>query len=244
MTDNQYAPVVSETATAAENGSIESAPPPASNTPDWYLDENTPGQGNRPDWMPGKFHKASDLGKAYSELEKRLGGFTGAPEAYDVSSLEIEGDTLLLNEMTAVAKELNMSQEGFNKFIGRLASASETENNMHLEEQVKRLGKDGERQLVEFKNWTKNYLKPEEGEVVKEWVKSAEDLQVFNRMMAHTHMSQVPTSNSMNMANSFEDVKALRQELVKNIKRYDTDKAYQRDFSARMARAVTREGGG
>lgn len=243
MTESQYAPQVSETAIAAQNTSVES-PPPEPEQPSWAIDDNTPGQGARPDWLPTKYNKVADVAKAYTELEKRLGGFTGAPENYDLSGLEVDGDALLVKEMTAVAKELNMSQDGFNKFLGRLHSAVETETEMTIDHEVKKLGKDGERMLTEYQNWTKNYLKPEEAEVVKEWITNAESLQVFNRMMAHTHMAAVPTSQSIGMANNFESVASLRAELTANVQRYDTDKAYQRDYSARLARAVQREGGG
>lgn len=242
MTDKTYEPELSHTIEQQANQAVESAPP--STEPAWFLDDNTPGNGARPDWLPAKYKKASDVGKAYSELEKRLGGFTGAPDKYDVASLELDEGALIVKEMMEVGKELNMSQEAFNKFIGRLASANETESNSHLEEQIEKMGKDGQRMLVEYKNWTKDYLKPEEREVVSDWVKTADDLKVFNRMMAHTHMSAVPTAQSMNMANNFESVKDLRAELSKNIDRYDKDKNYQKDWSSRMNKAVTREGGG
>lgn len=240
MTD-KYAPQQSVTAIQHENPAVES-PRPTPAEPDWYLDENTPGEGARPDWLPPKFKRASDLGKSYSEAEKRLGAFTGAPDEYDIEGLGLDGDGLLVKELTTVAREMNMSQEGLGKFLGRIQSASETENSMHLDEQVKRMGKDGERMLVEFKNWTTSYLKPEETEVVKEWVRSADDLKVFNRMMAHTHMGTVPTSQSTGLANSFESVATLRAEMAKNVNRYQSDRAYQKDFSSRMARAVEREG--
>jgi len=235
---DKYAPSVSTTATPTE--SVESAPPVA-DAPSWRLDDNTPGHGPRPDWLPAKYQKVSDVAKAYSEAEKRLGAFTGAPESYDLSSLELDGDAHIVKELTTVAKEMNMNQEGLQKFLGRLATASETVDAMHLDEQVKAMGSDGARMLTEYKNWTKDYLRPEEVEVVKEWVKSADDLKVFNRMMANTHMSAVPTANDMSRANKFEGVKELRNEMVKNIARYDTDKAYQKDWSLRMARAVERD---
>lgn len=213
----------------------------AQNEPAWYLDDNTPGQGARPDWLPSKYKKVSDLGKSYTEIEKKLGAFTGAPESYDLSSLELDGDQHLVKEITEVAKDLNMSQEGLNKFLGRIASAQETESQMHLDEQVKKLGKDGERMLNEYNNWVKDHFNAEEQEVAKEWVRSAEDLQVFNKMMAHTHMSKVPTAQTMNMANSFESVQDLRGELTKNIDRFNKDTAYRKDWQSRMERAVTRE---
>lgn len=208
----------------------------------WFIDDNTPGQGARPDWLPTRYKKVSDVGRAYTELEKKFGAFTGAPENYDIASLEIDENQLTVKELAAVAKEMNMNQEGFQKILGRLTSAQETEAQMHLDEQVKSLGKDGERMLTEFKNWNKDYLPPEEQEVVKEWVKTADDLKTFNRIMAHTHMSAVPTTQTMHMANNFESVQDLRNELTKNLERFKTDKSYSKDFSSRMARAVQRNG--
>lgn len=234
-----YAPQVSHTVQLNENPAKES---PRPNTPQWYLDENTPGNGERPQWLPSQFNKASDVGKSYVELQKKLGGFTGAPDKYDLTSLELDESQHLVQEITAVAKELNMSQDGLNKFLGRLASAQEAEKDVHLDEQIKKLGPDGDRMLVEYKNWTKDYLKPEVREVVNEWIKTAEDLRAFNHLMAHTHMSAVPTSQTMNIANKFESVKELRNELTKNFARFQSDKTYQKDWSSRMARAVERDG--
>lgn len=237
MTDNQYAPQPSHT--VAHEPSNESAPP-VPEGPAWYVDDNTPGNGIRPDWMPAQFKKASDLGKSYSELQKKLGAFTGAPDNYDLSGLELDEDQHLLKQLTMTAKEMNMSQEGLNKLLGTFAAAQETEANLHLDEQVKALGKDGERMLVEYKNWSNDYLKAEEREVVKEWVRTADDLKVFNRMMSHTHMSQVPTSQTMATANHFESVTELKGELTKNIDRFKVDNAYRKDWQLRMGRAVER----
>ena len=238
---NQYASQVSETAINAQNQSTESAAP--TNEPQWYLDDNTPGTGLRPDWLPSKYKKVADVAKAYTELERRLGGFTGAPEAYDFSSLELDENQLVVKELSRVGKELNMSQEGLQKVLGTIASAYETESQMHLDEQVKKLGRDGERMLTEYKNWTKDYLALEEAERVHEWISSAEDLQTFTKLMAHTHMPNVPTTHAMNMANNFETVSELRKEMAQNVSRFDSDPAYRADWQKRMANAVQRNPG-
>lgn len=212
-----------------------------SESPAWYIDETTPGMGSRPSWLPEKYQRLSDVEKARGELEKKLGGFTGAPEKYDIGALEIDESDPTLNAIMEVGKKHNMNQEIFQEVVGRLMSMQETQDQMHIEDEVKKLGKDGERMLTEYKNWTRDYLKPEEQEIAKEWVKSAEDLQVFNRIMAHTHMSQVPTNENMNMANQFEGVKSLRNELAKNLDKFNNDKAYAKDWQARMGRAVRRD---
>lgn len=211
--------------------------------PSWYLDDNTPGQGNRPDWLPDKYLKASDLGKSYKELESRLGGFTGAPEKYDVASLELdENDPLIINLMNT-AKEQNMSQAAFNKLIGTIVTTGEARDEHNLEEQCKKLGPDAQRELVAFKNWTKDYFQPAEREVATQWVKTADDLKVFNKMMANSHMSQVPTAQNVALANSYETVQDLGKEMTKNISRYESDAAYRKDYARRLDNAVKRQGG-
>jgi len=223
-----------------ESTTVET-PKPEANQPSWYLDEKTPGQGDRPEWLPAKYKSAADLGKSYSELEKKLGAFTGAPEEYDLSSLEVDDSQLIVQEIKSVAKELNMSQDGLQKFLGRIATATETENQAHLEDQIKKLGKDGESALKEYENWTKNYFKPEEAEVVKTWIKTADDLTIFNKVMSTTNRSAMPTSQSMALANNHESIADLRKELTDNIGKFDTDKTYAKNWSARMAGAVARE---
>lgn len=238
MTDevSPYAPQKSHT--QEQQAAIESAKPEPEKP--WFIDEGIPGPGARPSWMPAKYEKLADIEKARASLESKLGSFTGAPDKYDVASLELDEADPTVAALADVAKELNMSQDGFNKFIGRLTSVQETEKNLHLDEQVAKMGKDGVRMLNEFKNWTKDYMQPHEVEVVKEWVKTADDLKVFNRMMASTHMSAVPTQQSMNIANNFESVKDLKIELSKNISKFDNDKNYRDDWSKRMHNAVAR----
>ena len=213
---------------------------PSATEPSWFIDDKTPGAGERPDWMPSKYKRASDVGKAYSELERKLGGFTGAPEKYDFSTLEIDEADPIVQMIAEVGKEKGMNQETVNTLLGRMISLEEAQKSMNIEQEVKKLGPDGERQLNEYKNWQKDYFKPEESEVVSSWIRTADDLKVFNRIMYYTNMSAVPTTQSMAMANNYETVDTLKTELIKNIERYDKDPAYRKEWSTRMHRAAQR----
>ena len=232
MSENAQAP-------ATEAATTEPTTP-AATEPAWYLDEKTPGAGERPDWLPSKYKRASDVGRAYSDLEKKLGGFTGAPDVYDISNLELDAEQHIVKQLVEFGKETNMSQEKFNKLLGTLNAATEAENQVNLDEQVRKLGPDGERELTAYKNWTKDYLAPEEVEVVKEWVRTADDLKVFNRMMAKTNRSAVPTTQTMAMANGYETVTDIKNEMVKNIDRYDKDQTYRKDLGMRLNNAYAR----
>lgn len=218
-------------ATSAENASQE---------PAWFLDDTTPGQGPRPDWLPQKYNKVSDLGKSYVEAQKKLGGFSGAPDKYDMASLEIDETDPTIQTLMDIGKKHNMNQNIMNDIVGRLTSIQETTEQMNIEQEVKKLGADGARMLTEYKNWVNDYVPAPEREAVTGWIKNADDLKAFNRIMAHTHMSQVPTHQTMNMANKFEGVAELRAELTKNLKKFQEDKTYAKDWQNRMANAVQR----
>jgi hypothetical protein len=230
---------VATESTPTESTVTESTP--QSNEPSWWIDDNTPGQGERPAWLPPKYKKVSDLGNGYMEAEKRLGAFTGAPEEYNLGDLEIDESQLIVQEIKAVGKELNMSEEGLKKFLGRLSTAVETETEAHLEDQIKQLGKDGERLLTQYKNLTQDYFAPEEAEIIKGWVRTADDLKMITKLMATTNRSAVPTSQSVALANNHESVADLRAELTSNIQKFENDRNYQKNWSKRMEQAVARE---
>lgn len=235
---------VQSTETPVEAAAPAAAPapqPPASNEPEWWIDDNTPGVGKRPEWMKSNFKRLSDVEKSRAELEKMVGAFTGAPEEYDIKDLELDENDFLLQELKAFGKEANMNEKMFKNLLGRWQAASETEAERNINAEVKKLGADGERQLKEFEQWTKNYFKPEKAEIIKEMITSAERLSVFNEIMANTHMSAVPTSQSMALANKHESVAELRAELTKNIDKFDTDKTYASNWQKRMEYAVARE---
>ena len=230
----------------ATEGPIESPAPhttEGANEPSWFIDDKTPGIGERPSWMPAKYKSMADLGKSYTELEKKLGAFTGAPESYNFEDVGLDDSQLIVQEIAAVGKELNMSQDGINKLLGRIIQAESTESTMHLEAEAKKLGDDGERMLNEFNNWTKDYFKPEQAEVIKGWVRNADDLKVFNNLMAHSNKSAVPTSNDFIRHNNHENVASLRAEMTENISKFDTDPAYRKNWNSRLAGALEREKG-
>ena len=63
---------------------VAADPAPAEPAPDaakWYLAEGVAGNGEPPEWFRADKYKTLDeQAKAYVELEKRFGAFTGAPK--------------------------------------------------------------------------------------------------------------------------------------------------------------------
>ncbi len=79
----------------------------------------------RPEWLPEKFKTPEAMVDSYKSLESRMGSFTGAPEGdYDLALPEgfedfsfYEGTEHDIKAFSEMAKELNMSQDGFNKVL-------------------------------------------------------------------------------------------------------------------------------
>jgi hypothetical protein len=97
--------------------------------PEWFLAEGVKGTGKAPEWYKADKYKTVDAqAKAYGELEKRMGAFTGAPKEgkYEFKLPEnLEGsldkEHPLLQGFEKWAAEKQMSQEGFNEVLGMFA---------------------------------------------------------------------------------------------------------------------------
>ena len=86
----------------------------------------------------------TEQAKAYAEVEKRLGGFTGAPDAYEVSLSEelteqgfvMDTEDPLFIQFSEMAKENGMNNDVFNSVIGAFAM-SEMAKEAAAEESMK-----------------------------------------------------------------------------------------------------------
>ena len=100
--------------------------------PTWNDAEGVPGQGDAPEvFKADKYANITEQAKAYRELEKRFGSFTGAPEKYEVKlseeltskGFDISKDDPLYEEAVQFAKDSNMSQEGFDNMMNLYATS-------------------------------------------------------------------------------------------------------------------------
>ena len=107
--------------------------------------------------------------KAYAELEKRLGARTGAPDDYTVdlaqeikdAGYEFDTEDPLFNDAKALAKSLDLSQEGFNQMMSIYAQAEMAKDlayQAELREQIKAMGPDGERRIKDLEAWANKSL--------------------------------------------------------------------------------------
>ena len=75
MLEEQAAPEETTSDTLLDQAS------PTLNEGEYFLSEGIKGAGDMPEWYnPSKYKSVSEQAKAYTELEKKFGGFTGAPK--------------------------------------------------------------------------------------------------------------------------------------------------------------------
>jgi len=163
----------------------------------WKYAEDINGEGDRPEWFKDKYGSVADQAKAYSELEKKFGGFTGAPEEdYELTlPEEVEGEFDLedprLNWFTQVAKESNMSQDTFTQMLHGWVQHEVEDVSGSREEEIQALGTNAQARLKDLGDWGGANLSPEEFEGFKMLASSAAGVQTLEALIAKTQKNGV-----------------------------------------------------
>jgi hypothetical protein len=220
-----------------ENTSIDpSLIPTESETPEiptWHWDENTPGTGGRPDWLPEKFKTVADAAKSYSALEKRVGS---APAEYSLEKGEgwIEPDYEPFQDMLSLAKSKHVPQDVMDSMLESVGKYLD-EFKVDPAEEKARLGEKADERLGLLDNWIKSNFSPETQQAFATTLKTADAIlaleEVRNKMLSNT--TTIPNSNHEAQPQTFtlQDVQA---EMTKNLDKYKTDPQYRREMQAKM----------
>lgn len=208
---------------------------------EWFWTENMKGDGQKPDFLLDKYQSVADQAKGYRDLEKKLGAFKGAPEDYNLEHLGIDEDQYMAKAIKDIGKELNMSQEGMDKFVSKLMTAQEIEQTTTLEDEVAKLGDEGIQVMNQYKYFKDNHLKPEEAEVVQNWIRTADDLKIFAAMTKGIYSKRMPTENDQHLHSHQDSLEAIDKEMSKNLQRYNTDETYRKELRARRKWIIDRQ---
>lgn len=200
--------------------------------PSWFIDEGIPGTGPRPGWLNEKFKTVADLGKSFTELEKKLGT---APEDYDFSkSKYLDADYVPFQELRQIAKEKRVPTEVMDKMLESVDKYMD-EFSTDEDEEIKKLGDNAMDRLATLDNWAKANLSKDSYNALTGNLRNADSIKALEelrgRMMSNT--PQIPSGNdgAIHNAASLEDIK---MELSNNLEKYKTDINYRKDISARL----------
>jgi hypothetical protein len=209
--------------------------------PEWFIDDGIPGAGSRPTWLPDKFKTVADLAKSNQELEKRLGN---VPDEYDFSkSRYLDPDYVPFQEFKQVAKDKRVPQDVIDKMLESVDKYMD-EFTVDMQEEINKLGPNGQERLVTLNNWAKANLSKNSYEALTNNLRDADSVKALEELRTKfmTNTTQVPNGNDGAIHNtaSLEDIKL---ELSNNLAKYKTDVAYRKDITARLEVAAKNAGG-
>jgi hypothetical protein len=205
------------------------APGPAVERPEWLLDKYATNDREQSEAI-------SEQAKAYVELQKQFGGFTGAPEEYEFTMPEgVEGDVdtelEAFQQFTTLAKEANMSQETaqqlFGIFVGyqnQIDSQYETD----LSAQKEMLGPQADQRIQSIASWAGNNLTSDDMSVLESMTTTAAQVETLERIIGKTRNSPIPKTHEVTAAPSGFSQHDFEKAV--NSDRFKTDAGYRAEI--------------
>lgn len=201
--------------------SQDQAAPPQAKTEEsqsyaWFWENERQGEGEPPEWFKAdKYKSVADQAKAYTEAEKRLGAFKGAPEEYDLKlpegfelpegvEVELDKEDPLLQEFLPWAKEHNLSQEAFQDIVGMYVKnqAEELQSTQSAEaaaaEQKELLGANADKRLSDLAKWGKQNLDADMFDKFASALTTAASVEAFEFVVAKTRNAPLPDPTNIN----------------------------------------------
>ena len=185
--ENQAAP---ETTTS---DTLLDASAPTLSEGEYFLSDGIKGSGDTPDWYKGdKYKSVAEQAKAYTELEKKFGGFAGAPKDGYSGPEGIEGDDALLQELTEFATKTNMSQEAFGDAWELLSAQGQAVEQVSQEQEIASLGDNAQERIKNVEGYLKNNLDADVYEEVRSLVTDARSIKLVEHMVRATAPARLP----------------------------------------------------
>lgn len=201
------------------------APQAPSEAPAWMWSEDTAGNGQKPDWfMDSKYKTIAEQAKAYPELQSKFGGFTGAPETYDISlpedidlpegvGININEDDPMLKAWVDHCKASNASQENFTAGLRIYAEAQAREfidPTAHAQAQKEILGPDADKRIGDLTSWAKANFDEATFELFRSVSTTADSILLTEALVNMIRPSSIPDVNAL----TGQTRSALTQELA------------------------------
>lgn len=167
----------------------------------WFFAEGLAGEGDRPEWFKAdKYKTVAEQAKAYAEAERRLGGFTGAPEQYEVNLPEgVEGefdmDHPVLQRFMETAKEANMSQATFEQLLGTFVEYEASAAGVDMETQKKALGPRADQRLADVRDFLSRNLEENQFAALKGSLVTAEAVEAVESLIALSKAKAPPVED-------------------------------------------------
>jgi hypothetical protein len=160
---------------------------------EYFLSDNIKGIGDMPEWYKAdKYKSVAEQARAYTELEKKFGGFTGAPkDGYQLYD-GVESDDALWAELVEFGTANNMNQSALHQAWELLTAQEEAIEQVSVEEEIGKLGPNANERITTVEQIMRNNLEPELYEKYRDVVTSAIMIEFIEDFSKSMRPAQLP----------------------------------------------------
>jgi len=160
---------------------------------EYFLTEGIKGVGSTPEWYKAdKYKSVAEQAKAYTELEKKFGGFTGAPKDGYAIVEGIEQDDALWQELVSFGERTNMSQAALNDAWQILSAQEQAVEEVSVEMEMQKLGDNAVERIKVVEQFMKNNLDSDSYDRLRYAVNSAESVELVEALIRATAPAKLP----------------------------------------------------
>jgi hypothetical protein len=207
----------------------------------WYIDSDTPGEGERPDWLPEKFKTVRDAVESHGQLEKKLGA---VPDDYDFGDFKdvFDKDHEAFKSLASFSKEKRVPQEVFTKVLESISDYGKSFLPDTDAEKAK-IGDDADRRIEILGDWAESNLTENSAKVLKSMVgdyATADSVlameEIRNKIMEKN--PKVPSGSDAGGGAEQESIESLQDEMSRNLDKYTNDSKYRSNLQRRIEKVA------
>lgn len=205
----------------------------------WFYDEDLPGQSNKPDYLLDNFKTVAEQAKAYKNAQKLIGrakqleNIVGAPDTYEVP--DDLADNEIVNKYAEFVKSHGLNQDFFNAGLN-IVKEIEQSKQTKAEEEIAKLGENGQERLSTVKNWLVNNFDDKIIQGLSNLPMKAEIIEFFEGVKSMSTDRKVP-SNYITATPRSESIEDLRKEMRENVDKIKKDPHYASELNKRFLKA-------
>jgi len=167
-----------------------------------WLAEGVKGKAEGLDWYKAdKYKTVAEQAKAYSELEKKFGGFKGAPESYqmpDLGGIQLDPEDPLYSQFSEWAKGKNMDQDAFGEAIEMLSTYVETADAIDQKQELEKLGPQAGQLIQQAGRFLDNHFEGEDLQRARDALTTADSVWLVNKLIGATAPPKLPSEGGHN----------------------------------------------
>ena len=222
--------------------SLVDAAEPTLDEGEYFLSDGIKGVGDMPEWYKAdKYKSVAEQAKAYTELEKKFGGFTGAPkDGYELVE-GVDSDDALWQELVEFGSETNMSQAAMHRAWELLTAQEQAVEEVSVEAEMEKLGDNAVERIKVVEQYMKNNLDSDTYERLRYAVNSAESVELVEALVKATAPAKLPIDGYVQPGGvTWEDIEA---EMFKKHDNGQLLRAVDRNHEAKIQRMMREFGG-